>query len=138
MSRSNFIVGLNPTARAKVFDQVQEVGVRIHPNGEREEFDRIVDVPRRDVHVEIIGTIRGAFGAGIIASLHRYTFIYTGRVYEEYVQIAPWRGGPDFFIALKDKRGRVLKTTVWPRSETGMSEDTNNLGAREDLSHSNS
>jgi hypothetical protein len=32
----------------------------------------------------------------------------------------------------------VLKTTVWPRSETGMSEDMNNYGARVDLSHSNS
>jgi hypothetical protein len=138
MSRSNHLPGLNGAARKKLFFQVREVGTRILPNGHSEEFDRVVDLPRDDVHVEIIGQIQGAFGAGIIGSLHRYTFIYTGRVYEEYVQVAPWHGGPHYFIALKDKRGRVLKTTVWPRSETGMSEDMNNYGARVDLSHSNS
>lgn len=137
MSRQNHLPGLNEAARKKLFNQVREVGVRIHPNGEREEFDRVVHVSREDIHVEIIGQIRGAFGAGIIASLHRYT-MPSGWYYDEYVQVAPWASGPHFYIALKDPRRRVLKRTVWPCSETGMSEEYNNYGAREDLSHSNS
>ena len=59
-------------------------------------------------------------------------------VYDEYLQVAPWHGGPHFFLALRRPSGKFLKTTLWPHTETGMSEDMNNLGAYEDLTRSNS
>lgn len=137
MSRKNHLPGLTQVALKKLGHNVREIGVRILPNGDREEFDRVVHVRREDIHVEIIGEIQGAFGAGVIAKLHRYTFP-SGVVYDEYLQVAPWHGGPHFFLALRRPSGKFLKTTLWPRSETGMSEDMNNCGAYEDLTHSNS
>ena len=60
---------------------------------------------------EIIGKIKGAW-VNVVNDLHRYT-LPNGRVYQEYVQLEPWMGGPCYFIALKDKRGRILRRTLW-------------------------
>ena len=62
---------------------------------------------------EIIGKIKGAW-VDVVNDLHRYT-LPNGRIYHEFIQSEIWMGGPCYFIALKDKRGRILGRTLWTR-----------------------
>ena len=45
-------------------------------------------------------------------ALKRYTFP-DGRVYETFVQAESWSSGPCFFLALKDKDGKVVPESLW-------------------------
>jgi hypothetical protein len=103
--------GLCPKARRMLAakSQITEVGHLIHPGGKMVPFRRD-NVPLL-VKTEVIGFIPGAYkdSAG---DLHRYTFI-DGRVYEEYVQETIHCGGPHYFLALRNKKGRELVSTRW-------------------------
>lgn len=135
MSRHDLFLGLNEVARKKVSIRVHEVGVRTMPDGTKENFDRVVYLPRPDDIVEVICNIKGRTPpvAGPVGQLHRYTFP-SGVVYEEYVQCTPCNHGHDFYLALRRPSGKVLKTTVWSHRQTGLPERHNNYGADRDLS----
>jgi hypothetical protein len=60
---------------------------------------------------EVIGKIKGAW-VNVVNDLHRFT-LPNGRIYNEFVQCEVWMGGPCYFIALKDNRGRTLRRTLW-------------------------
>ena len=60
---------------------------------------------------EVVGKIAGTW-VNVVNDLHRYT-LPNGRVYREFIQCEIWMGGPCYFIALKDKRGRILRRTLW-------------------------
>ncbi|MBS1991968.1 MAG: hypothetical protein JSS86_13185 [Cyanobacteria bacterium SZAS LIN-2] len=133
--RSDQYMGL--TARAKKIVgrsiRVREIGVTIMPDQSVVKFDRTLDKPLAEITV--IGQIEGHYlePGEHVANLHRYTFP-SGVVYEEYVQCKPWHGGPCYFIALRRPSGKFLKTSLWSRKDTGMSEDVNNYGATKDES----
>jgi hypothetical protein len=42
-----------------------------------------------------------------------------GSVFEEFVQAEPWSGGPCYYIALKNKRGAVVRQSLWTDEELG-------------------
>jgi hypothetical protein len=62
-----------------------------------------------------IGEIEGAF-APVVAELNRYE-LPGGRVFEEYVQAAPWHSGPCYYIALKDSAGNPVRESLWTRKQ---------------------
>jgi len=130
-------MGLTARAKKIVSMAVREVGVAILPDKTEEPFDRIVERPR--AVVTVIGAIEKHYyddPSDTVANLHRYTFP-SGVVYEEYVQVKPWHGGPCYFIALRRPSGKHLKTSLWSRQDTGMSEDMNNYGLHHDESKRN-
>lgn len=113
--RMDQYIGLNDWAKGLVYatQTVREVGARILPNGKVESFDRTVRVPLATV--EVIGKIEGAWNDHV-ADLHRYT-MPNGSVFEEYIQADPWHGGPCYHIALKNKRGRAVRQSLWTQKE---------------------
>lgn len=113
--RCDQYVGLNEWAKKLVSRKIKvhEVGVRTFPDGKRKRFNRWYQMPL--ARVTRIGTIRGAWNPEV-ATLHQYTFP-DGRVYREYVQAAPWSGGPCYFIALKDRLGQPVPESIWTDDE---------------------
>jgi hypothetical protein len=113
--RMDQYVGLNKWATRKVNRRikVREVGVRHFPGGKSRQFDRWVRMPlaRR----EVIGQVPGAY-KDVVANLYRYT-LPKGEVYEEFIQATPWSGGPCYHIALKDRRGNVVRQSLWTDDE---------------------
>lgn len=113
--RCDQFIGLNPWATRFVGKKqsVHEIGVRIMPNGKRKRFNRWFRQPiaRRTK----IGHVKGAFN-DIACVLNRYVFP-DGRIYDEFVQAAPWSSGPCYFLALKDKHGRKIKESLWTEKE---------------------
>jgi hypothetical protein len=109
--RCDQYIGLNDWARQFVSAQqtVREVGVRIAADGKVVPFDRTEPVAM--TRKEVIGQITGAW-IDVVANLHRYT-TPNGKVYEEFVQCSPWSGGPMYFIALKNKKGSVVRQSLW-------------------------
>lgn len=134
MSRSDSYHGLTRAAQ-KIISTDATAEVRTRPSGSKIVFEQIHNL-KPGVDVTVIGAIKGAYleDDQVVAELHRYRFP-SGVVYEEYVQVAPRHHGPCFFIALRRPSGKFLKTTLWDRSETGMSADTNNFGAFNDESN---
>ncbi|MGH9553291.1 MAG: hypothetical protein ACRD3W_28175, partial [Terriglobales bacterium] len=65
--------------------------------------------------IEVIGSIEGAWDP-VVAELHRHT-LSDGSMYEEYVQAAPWSGGPCYFIALKDESGQPVAKSLWSEEQ---------------------
>ena len=134
--RTDQYMGL--TARAKKIVgriiRVREIGVTIMPDNSVVKFDRTFDKPLAEITV--IGAIEKHYydkPTDTVANLHRYTFP-SGVVYEEYVQVKPWHGGPCYFIALRRPSGKHLKTSLWSRKDTLMSEESNNFGLHHDES----
>ena len=115
MARSDQYIGLNDWARRNVTgkQKVRELGVRIHANGRKVNFNRWCRVPK--ARKEHVGVIRGAW-VPVVAPLHRYT-MPDGRVFVEYVQAEPWCSGPCYFIALKDKHGNPVPESLWTDEE---------------------
>ncbi len=115
MARSDQYIGLNDWARRHVTgkQKVREVGVRIHANGKKVNFNRWRRVP--NARKEHVGVIHGAW-IPVVAPLHRYT-MPDGRVFVEYVQAEPWCSGPCYFIALKDKHGNPVPESLWTDEE---------------------
>lgn len=113
--RMDQYIGLNDWAKQTVqaTQAVREVGARILPGGKVESFDRQVRVPVAEI--EVIGKIEGAWNDHV-ADLHRYK-MPNGSVFEEYVQETPWSGGPCYFIALKNKKGNVVRQSLWSKEE---------------------
>lgn len=70
------------------------------------------------VKIEVIGTIAGMY-KDEVWELHRYT-LRNGQVLEEFVQENILCGGPNYFIALRYKNGRVLKSSLWSKKEIGL------------------
>lgn len=115
--RCDQYIGLNPwaTKLVKRKIKVHDVVTRTFPGGKKKRFAHWhrISVAR----VEKISTITGAF-TSVVADLHRYTFP-DGRVFEEFVQVTPWSGGPCYFIALKDKTGAPVPNSLWSEEEHG-------------------
>jgi len=134
MSRSDSYHGLNKVAQ-KIISTRANAEVRTRPTGSKIVFEQIHNI-KPGVEVTVIGAIKGRYleDDQSVAELHRYRFP-SGVVYEEYVQVAPLHHGPCFFIALRRPSGKFLKTTLWDRRETGMSEEMNNFGATSDESN---
>lgn len=112
--------GLNKWAKKLVLKKVmvREIGTTFLPDGKRVEFDR-----RRPIPVakkQVIGDIKTMNPQLTLAQLHRYT-MPDGRVFEEYVQAAPWSGGPCNFIALKFANGvhagKPVSESLWTDEE---------------------
>ncbi len=116
--RMDQYIGLNKWAQERVSEShvVREVGAQILPSGKVVSFDRTVRVPL--VTTEVIGHITGAW-VDKVADLHRYT-MPNGSVFEEFVQAEPWSGGPCYYIALKNKKGAVVRQSLWTNEETGL------------------
>lgn len=113
--RCDQFIGLNGWASRLVSkkQKVHEIGVRIMANGKRKRFNRWFRTPlARRVK---IGEVPGAFD-DIACILNRYIFP-DGRIYDEYVQAAPWSSGPCYFLALKDKHGRTIEESLWTDEE---------------------
>jgi len=115
MSRCDQYVGLNAWARRFVTRKVKvrEQGLRHFADGTKQSFNRWRRMPV--ARCEHAGIIRGAWKPEV-AKLHRYT-MPNGEVYVEFVQAAPWCGGPNYFIALKDKHGQVVHESLWTDEE---------------------
>lgn len=115
--RMDQYIGLNPWASKLVSRKVKvhDVVTRTFPGGKRKSFAVWHKIPV--ARIQKIGTIPGAWTPSV-ADLHRYTFP-DGRVYEEYVQVTPWSGGPCYFIALKDKNGVPVPKSLWSDDEHG-------------------
>ncbi len=64
---------------------------------------------------EVIGHIEGAW-QNQVAALYRY-HLGRGRYFDEYVQATTWSSGPCYFVALKNKRGNVVRQSLWAQSE---------------------
>lgn len=91
-----------------VFSCTERV-IRTFPDGRKEEFTR--DVHESSVRKEESGrTYSGMFETEY--PLSKYTFL-DGRVYQEWVQAAPWSSGPVFFLALCDEEGNVVPESLW-------------------------
>ncbi|HEY9788240.1 MAG TPA: hypothetical protein V6D17_22820 [Candidatus Obscuribacterales bacterium] len=109
--------GLNAWARKTVLkkEKVRQFGVNVFSDGRRKRYSRWASVPV--ARVQVVGTIKRQLGSGSIAPLHRY-YMPGGKVYEEYVQEAPWSGGPVYHIALKDVRtGKPVPESLWTERE---------------------
>jgi hypothetical protein len=115
--RMDQYIGLNKWAQERVSQSqvVREVGVRILSNGKVEQFDRTGPVAL--VVKEVIGHLPGVWKEHV-ADLHRYT-MPNGSVFEEFVQAEPWSGGPCYHIALKNKKGAVVRQSLWTDEELG-------------------
>lgn len=113
--RCDQYIGLNAWATKLVSrkTKVHDIGIRTLPGGRVVKLDYWHRVPV--ARKEKIGKIDGAWNPHV-ADLHRYTFP-DGRVYEEYVQATPWSGGPCYFIALRDKRKRPVRQSLWTDRE---------------------
>ena len=48
--------------------------------------------------------------------LYKHT-LENGDVYYEFLQCEPWSSGPCYFIALKDKEGKVAEESLWTDEE---------------------
>lgn len=117
MARSDQYIGLNERARRMVTGKVKvrEHGTRIFADGKKQRFSRWRRMPV--ARVEHAGILRGVWTPKV-AVLHRYT-MPDGKVYVEYVQAAPWSGGPCYFIALMDKHGKPVPESLWTEEEMG-------------------
>ncbi|MBX9685673.1 MAG: hypothetical protein K2X27_03160 [Candidatus Obscuribacterales bacterium] len=117
MARSDQYVGLNPWAKRLVNRKVKvrEQGVRFFADGSKQSFKRWARLP--DARKEHAGVIRGAY-TPVVAALHRYTMA-DGRQFFEYLQAAPWYGGPVYYVALKDKNGKPVPESLWTDEEIG-------------------
>ncbi len=91
-------------------------GTVTYPDGRQVAF-RQEGVPSV-VKIEVIGTIQGNY-VDKVWELHRYT-LRNGQVLEEFVQENILCGGPNFYIALRYKNGRVLKSSLWSKKEIGL------------------
>lgn len=65
--------------------------------------------------IEVIGHIAGAY-KDTVAPLHAYK-LRSGRVLEEFVQDTIHCGGPNYYIALRYRGGRKLKSSLWTKKE---------------------
>ena len=115
MARSDQYIGLNPWAKRMLTRKVKvrEEGVRYFADGKKQRFNRWRRMPL--VRTEHAGVIHGAYSP-IVAKLHRYT-MQNGEQFVEYVQAAPWYGGPCYFIALMDKHGKPVPESLWTDEE---------------------
>ncbi len=51
-----------------------------------------------------------------LRTLARY-ILPNGREVEEFVQEEVWAGGPYFFLALKDEKGKPIEKSLWTKEE---------------------
>lgn len=115
--RTDQLYGLNAWARNLVLatQTTSEIGVRKYDGGIIEAFEREVTVPV--AKTTNIGEIESAFAPGTKAfDLKRYE-LPDGRVFDEYVQAAPWSGGPCYYIALKDAAGNPVPESLWTKKQ---------------------
>jgi hypothetical protein len=118
MARFDQYLGLNDWAKRTVCkrEKVRIEGVMQFSDGRRKRFVRWANVPQ--ARIKVIGIVTGAWKPKV-ADLHRYS-MPDGRVYEEYVQCAPWSGGPVYHIALKNaKTGLPVAESLWTDEEIG-------------------
>lgn len=112
--------GLNKSAKKLVLKKVmvREIGTTILPDGKRVNFDRRRPIPA--AKKQVIGDIKTMNPQLALAQLHRFT-MPDGRVFEEFVQAAPWSGGPCYFIALKfgsgPNIGKPVAESLWTDEE---------------------
>ena len=116
--RCDQYIGLNEWAAKLVSrkEKVREHGVQIFADGRKKQFTRWRRMPL--VRKEDAGIIRGAYKEEV-AKLKRYK-LPTGETYTEYVQAAPWSGGPCYFIALKDANGKPVPESLWSDEEIAL------------------
>jgi len=115
--RTDQIYGLNTWARSLVLatQVVSEIGVRKYSDDTIEPFIREVKVPV--AAITKIGEIESAFAEGmVIADLSRYE-LPDGRIFDEYIQAAPWSGGPCYYLALKDGFGNPVPESLWTKKQ---------------------
>jgi hypothetical protein len=116
MARFDQYRGLNQWAQRTVCkrEKVRITGVMHFSHGRVKRFSRWSNVPK--ARIKVIGIIVGAWKPKV-ADLHRYS-MPGGKVYEEYVQCAPWSAGPVYHIALKDaKTGQPVAESLWTDEE---------------------
>lgn len=113
--RMDQYIGLNKWAKQRVSETevVREVGVRILPDGRVVNFDRTGAMTLATK--EVVGHIPGVWKEHV-ADLHRYK-MPNGQVFVEFVQAEPWCGGPCYYIALKNKKGQVVRQSLWTQDE---------------------
>lgn len=103
--------GLNAWGKkcvARMLEAVVE-GTITFPNGKTETF-RNLSTPAV-IKTEVIGQIAGSY-VDTVAPLRAYT-MRNGRVLEEFVEHTIHCGGPNYYIALRYRGGRVLKQSQW-------------------------
>jgi len=108
--------GLNDWACKTVLktEKVRQFGTMVFSDGRRKRFSRWTKVPV--ARVRVIGKITGAWNPHV-ADLHRFN-MPDGKVYDEYVQVTPWSGGPVYHIALRDVRtGQPVPESLWTDDE---------------------
>jgi hypothetical protein len=116
MARFDQYRGLNDWAKRTVLkrEKVRITGVMHFSDGRVKRFSRWSNVPK--ARIKVIGIIEGSW-IPKVADLHRYS-MPGGKVYEEYVQCAPWSAGPVYHIALKDaKTGQPVAESLWTDEE---------------------
>lgn len=117
MARFDQYIGLNEWATREVRKREKALitGTMEFQDGRRRRFRRWAKVPVVK-STRVIGAIRGAY-VSRVADLKEYT-MPDGRVLQEFVQAAPWCGGPNYFIALKDvKTGLPVQESLWTDDE---------------------
>ena len=118
--RCDQYIGLNERAQKLVEPAKNELDYEViaeerrHPNGSSECIE--LEFPRRVMKGNIVahGTFKGMFEDEY--SLWEY-HLPDGTVYREFVQADPWSGGPMFFVALKDSKGKPVEESLWTESE---------------------
>ena len=117
MARFDQYIGLNNWSRMTVHrrEKVRMTGVMTFSDGRKRNFSYWGRVPSTKSS-RTIGVVRGAWDP-IVADLKEYT-LQDGRVLQEFVQAAPWHGGPNYFIALKDAAtGHPVFESLWSDEE---------------------
>ena len=117
--RTDHYVGLNKWAKAFVnrTRTIREVGVELDVATGKlvGKFDRCKRIPLyRKVasnHIPFTFADTGKF-----ADLFRY-YLPDGTWLEEFVEKAPWAGGPWHYIALTDNLGNVVPQSLWGENE---------------------
>lgn len=112
MARFDQYIGLNEWARKTVLrkEKVRQFGVNVFADGRRKRFSRWTNLPA--ARIQVIGIIHGVYTEKV-SDLHRYT-MSDGKVYEEFVQVTPWAGGPMYHLALRDVRtGKPVPQSLW-------------------------
>lgn len=108
--------GLNPWATKTVLkrEKARQTGISTFADGRKRSFTRWTKVPV--ARVRIIGTITGVWKPHI-ANLRRFE-MPDGMVYVEYLQMAPWSGGPVYHTALKNEAtGEPVAESLWTDDE---------------------
>lgn len=108
--------GLNTWAQKTVTkrEKARVTGTMTFEDGRRRRFTRWAKIPI--ARIETIGKIAGAWKPHV-ADLRRFT-MPDGNVYEEYVQVTPWSGGPVYHTALKNAAtGEPVAESLWTDEE---------------------